>query len=43
MQQGEQYNSPEVAVVDLSTGQVRTLVDVNPELKNLQLQRGPTN
>jgi dipeptidyl aminopeptidase/acylaminoacyl peptidase len=28
---------PEVAVADLSTGKVRTLVDVNPELQNLQL------
>ena len=27
----------EVAVVDLSTGEVRTLVDVNPEFQNLQL------
>ena len=28
---------PQVAVADLSTEQVRTLVDVNPELKNIQL------
>jgi dipeptidyl aminopeptidase/acylaminoacyl peptidase len=28
---------PEVAIADLSTGEIRTLVDVNPELKNLQL------
>jgi dipeptidyl aminopeptidase/acylaminoacyl peptidase len=27
----------EVAVADLSTGKVRTLVDVNPELQNIQL------
>jgi dipeptidyl aminopeptidase/acylaminoacyl peptidase len=27
----------EVAVADLATGKVRTLVDVNPEIKNLQL------
>jgi dipeptidyl aminopeptidase/acylaminoacyl peptidase len=27
----------EVAVADVSTGQVRTLVDVNPELQNIQL------
>jgi len=28
---------PEVAVADLSTGEVRTLVDLNPEFQNLQL------
>ncbi|HEX2711336.1 MAG TPA: prolyl oligopeptidase family serine peptidase, partial [Candidatus Acidoferrales bacterium] len=28
---------PQVAVVDLSTGDVRTLVDLNPEWRNLQL------
>jgi len=31
---------PEVAITDLLTGEVRTLVDVNPELKNLQLNPG---
>jgi dipeptidyl aminopeptidase/acylaminoacyl peptidase len=28
---------PELALADLSTGEVRTLVDVNPEFQNLQL------
>jgi dipeptidyl aminopeptidase/acylaminoacyl peptidase len=28
---------PEVALADLSTGEVRTLVDVNPELQNVQM------
>ena len=28
---------PEVAVANLSTGKIRTLVDVNPELRNIQL------
>ena len=31
---------PEVALADLSTGEVRTLVDVNPEFQNLQLSPG---
>ena len=30
---------PEVALADLSTGEVRTLVNVNPELRNLQLSQ----